>query len=130
MPRPIGLRLDARDESAPRRGEDLALGGLRQHRRIVDDRRIAALRFDDSLKCSRGASRPDRLLQLAARGIEVGRGAGQHEHLGAKRVRDRHEVRRPFALERGDRLLDLERVAARAAERPIHRRDQRDAGQS
>ena len=57
------------------------------------------------------------------------RDAGEHEHLGAERVRDLHEVRRPFALERGDRLLDLERVAARAAERPIHRRDERDAGQ-
>ena len=36
------------------------------------------------------------------------------------------QIRRALALERVDRFLDLERVAARAAERPIHRGDERD----
>src|SRR5581483_3417543 len=40
------LRLDAGDEAAARRGEDLALRGLRQRRRIVDDAGVSTLRFD------------------------------------------------------------------------------------
>ena len=40
----------------------------------------------------------------------VGRRAAEHEHLGAERVGDLHEVRRPFAAQREDRLLRLERV--------------------
>src|SRR5215467_2351199 len=57
-------RLDARDEAAPRCREDLALGGLRENGRIVDDAGISTLRLDDSLKALRGAPRGDRLLEL------------------------------------------------------------------
>ena len=42
-----------------------------------------------------------------------------------QRVGDLHQIRRALALEGVDRLLDFERVAARAAKRPVHRRDER-----
>src|SRR5207244_9437293 len=64
-------RLDSRHATTSRRAQDLALRGLGQNRRVVDDRGIPALGLDDSLKALGGASGADRLLELATRRVGV-----------------------------------------------------------
>src|SRR5439155_14367064 len=64
--------------------------------------------------------------ELRTRGVTVRGHAAHHEHLGGKRERDVDEIFRSLAVERGDRLLDLERVAAGASEWAIHGGDHGD----
>jgi hypothetical protein len=79
-------------------------------------------------KCSAARPVPIAISIMRPRGVHVRRDLGEHQHLGAECVGDRHEIGRTLAAQGGDRLLDLERVAARAAQRAVHRCEQRDDG--
>ena len=125
-PAPHRARLDLRDEAPPRRAKELDRLRLREQRGIIHHFRIPALCLDDLLELlGRGAAR-DRTLQCLARRRAIVDHPAEHHHLRGERVRHLHQIRRPFALQRMDRFLRLQRVAARAPERAIHRRDQRD----
>ena len=52
--------------------------------------------------------------------------ASENEHLDAQRIGHFHEVRRAVARQREMPLFDLQGVADRASERPVHRSQQRD----
>ena len=57
------------------------------------------------------------------------RGEGSNaRHLHPQRVRHFHQVFRAPTTQGEDRLFGLQRVAARPAQGPVHRREQRDGG--
>ena len=102
----------------------MAVGGGWQSRIVVDDPGVAALPFDDAAEHLDAGTGRDRLAH-ARFGADVIRDPGEDDHARGQAHGQLLERLGPAALERLERFDDLESVAHCAAERRVHRGDER-----
>ena len=99
---------------------------MRQQPGIVDDPRVASLRFDDFLELAGGLATGDRDFHATTRLVAVGHGATQQQHLRAQRVGNLHQIGWTLAAKRHDGFFHFEGIPAGASQRTVHGGEQRD----
>ena len=124
--RQLGASMPARYAGRAARARRAASGAGGRRRVVVDDARVAALALDHLRGTSR-APRPRRArrARAARRPRRRARRRRARSIRAASGTAERLEIGGPAALQRLERLDDLERVADGAAERRVHRGDQR-----
>src|SRR5206468_3431500 len=117
------VRGDRRDVCGACGAQRLHLRRARELRRIVHLRDVAALRGDELAKLGDATPVGESAVDARDCRLPVARPAAAHEHLGAGRAGQLHQIGWAFAAQRCDGLGDLEAVAHSAAQRLLHIRE-------